>query len=332
MGEGGGQILRSALALSMITREPIHIQNIRAGRSKPGLLRQHLAAVRAAGTISGAQLGGDDLGSRELWFKPGPTQPGKYQFDIGSAGSTTLVLQTILPPLLRAQQPSSLTLLGGTHNPHAPPVDFLERAFLPIIERIGPRVSLRLARYGFYPAGGGRLLVDIKPAPLAAVHLSERGEIRRCSARAVVAGLEPLIAERELAVVRQELAWPDENLESIQVEPGQGPGNVLTLLVESEHVAEVFTGFGQRGVRAEVVAEGAVQSVRRYLEAGVPVGSYLADQLLLPLALAGGGSFVTQSLSQHAETNISVIEMFLGVRFAVRELEGRRWLVEINGH
>jgi RNA 3'-terminal phosphate cyclase (ATP) len=245
---------------------------------------------------------------------------GEYAFSIGSAGSTTLVLQTVLPALLLADGPSTITLEGGTHNPHAPPIDFLEKAFLPLINRTGPRVAVDLERAGFYPAGGGRVVVQIEPAAkLQPLHLPERGEITRRLARAVVAALPGEIAKRESAKVAQRLNWSADQLQIRQLPAEWGPGNLLTLEIESEHVTEVFTGFGMKGISAEAVAEEAVQQARRYLAAGVPVGEYLADQLLLPLAIAGGGSFLTLSPTEHTKTNISVISRFLPVSIRVSD-------------
>src|SRR5689334_333662 len=163
VGEGGGQILRTALALSALTGQPFEIEKIRAKRRKPGLLRQHLTAVRAATALCQAQVEGDSLGSMTLRFVPGDVKPGEYAFAIGTAGSATLVLQTVLPPLLLASRPSKITIEGGTHNPLAPPVDFLDRSFLPLVRRMGPRVRVQLERWGFYPAGGGRISVEIEP-------------------------------------------------------------------------------------------------------------------------------------------------------------------------
>ena len=321
IGEGGGQILRTALGLSMITGQAFRIMNIRAGRQKPGLLRQHLTAVNAAAAICGASIIGAAISSRELSFTPGKIKAGQYTFAIGSAGSTTLVLQTILPGLLTADGPSTLTLEGGTHNPHAPPIDFLEKAFLPLINRMGPSVSVTLERAGFYPAGGGRFVVSVQPvAKLQPLNLLERGEITRRLAKGIVAGLPGAIAKRELQRVERLLGWSGEQLQICQLPDEWGPGNLLTLEIESEHVTEVFTGFGMRAVTAEAVAEQAVQQARRYLAANVPVGECLADQLLLPLALAGGGSFVTQSPTRHTHTNIEVIQRFLSVRIAIEEI------------
>jgi RNA 3'-terminal phosphate cyclase (ATP) len=324
-GEGGGQILRTALALSLVTGTPFRVERVRAGRAKPGLLRQHLTAVTAAVEIGGAQADGVALGARELTFRPGRVRPGAYRFAVGTAGSAGLVLQTVLPPLLTAAGPSTLVLEGGTHNPHAPPFDFLALAFLPLLGRMGARVRATLDRPGFYPAGGGQLTVEITPAPaLQPLTLLERGETRRRRARAVVANLPADIARRELRVVRDRLGWSPDELEAVTLgarDGARGPGNVVLLELESEHVTEVFTGFGELGVRAEAVAEHAVQEARQYLAARVPVGPYLADQLLVPLALAGSGAFRTVPLTRHGTTNLAVIRQFTGAEFTVARAE-----------
>jgi RNA 3'-terminal phosphate cyclase (ATP) len=322
MGEGGGQILRSALALSVITGTPFRISNIRANRKpKPGLRRQHVTAVRAAAAISGAAVEGDAVESSELTFRPGTLKPGDYTFDIGSAGSTTLVLQTVLPPLLRGDGPSTLVLEGGTHNPGAPPAEFLERAFLSIVNHMGPRVQIAVERPGFAPAGGGRMIVTIEPAKsLQPVELLERGRVLRRRATAVVAGLPRTIAERELAVVADRAGWSADELRVEQLPDAYGPGNILLLEVQSEHVTEVFSHVGQRGLRAERLAEIAADDAVRYLRANVPVGDCLADQLLLPMALAGGGAYRTVGLTKHSETNIHVIRMFLDVGLRVEDV------------
>ncbi|MGA2230205.1 MAG: RNA 3'-terminal phosphate cyclase [Tepidisphaeraceae bacterium] len=331
LGEGGGQILRTTLALSMCTGQAFRISNIRAGREKPGLLRQHLTAVSAAAAICGATIDGAAISSRELSFSPGKIKAGEYAFSIGSAGSTTLVLQTVLPALLTADGPSSLVLEGGTHNPHAPPIDFLQLAFLPLINRMGPSANVTLERAGFYPAGGGRVLVAIKPtAKLSPLHLLKRGEIKRRLAKAVVAALPGEIAKRELEKIEKMLGWTGEQLQIRQLPKEWGPGNLLTLEIESENVTEVFTGFGMKGVTAQAVAEQAAQQARRYLAANVPVGENLADQLLLPLALAGGGSFATQSPTRHTRTNIDVIARFLPVNISLTETTRDAWRIDVK--
>jgi RNA 3'-terminal phosphate cyclase (ATP) len=328
-GEGGGQILRTALALSIVSRRPVRITNIRASRAKPGLMRQHLAAVKAAAEISTARVEGAAIGSRELVFAPGEVRPGEFAFTIGTAGSTMLVLQTVLPPLMMASAPSRVIIEGGTHNGMAPPFDFIERAFLPMIQRMGPTVAARLERYGFYPAGGGRVVIDITPAPLARVDVTSRGETRSLSGIAIHANLPRHIVDREIAKVQERLGWPAESLRGIEVRGASSPGNAVILVVESEHVTEVFSSIGAVGVSAEEVADRAVAEVRDYLRVGAPVGPHLADQLLLPIALAGGGTFRTGRLTPHAMTNIAVIRHFLDVPIS-EEPDGESVLVRIG--
>jgi len=334
-GEGGGQILRTSLALSLVTGKPFRMERIRARRPKPGLRRQHLTAVRAAAEIGQAEVEGAELGSRELVFVPTAVRPGEYHFDVGTAGSTTLVLQTVLPALMIAGGPSQIRLEGGTHNIYAPPVDFLEKAFLPILARIGPIVEVTLERAGFYPAGGGSIRVSVQPQPrMRRVDLVERGRILRRAACGVVSRLPMHIAEREVDVVRRRMSWPAESVSTRQVD-SSGPGNVVTIEIHSEHVSEVFTGFGERGVPAEKVAAGAVREARRYLKAGVPVGEHLADQLLIPIALAAGGSFRTLALTSHTTTNIHTLGRFLDVAIRTDQIDRDVWQVtvdEAGGH
>lgn len=329
-GEGGGQILRTSLSLSVVTAQPFRLTAIRAGRRRPGLLHQHLTAVRAAAEISQATLSGDSLGSTELEFRPGRVTPGEYRFSVGTAGSATLVLQTLLPALWTAPGASVLHVEGGTHNMAAPPFDFLDRAFLPLVVRQGPRVTASLDRYGFYPAGGGRIRVEIQPAArLAPLELIERGPLVHRGARALVSRLPRHIAERELRILGERLGLGEDVLIVEEVRDAAGPGNVVIIELASRHVTEVFTGFGQRGVRAEAVAGRAAAEAARYLAADVPVGQHLADQLLLPLALARGGRFRTLPLTQHAVTNIDVIRRFLDVEIASDEIGTDRWEVSV---
>lgn len=330
-GEGGGQILRTSLALSLVTGKPFRIEKIRAGRKSPGLLRQHLTAVNAAVEVSSVDVMGATIGSRELTFIPAGITPGNFHFAVGTAGSATLVLQTVLPALLIASAPSQLTLEGGTHNPFAPPFDFLAKSFLPFINRLGPQVTVELERPGFYPAGGGKFSVKINPASsLKRVDLIERGKIKARRGRAIVANLPRHIAEREIDVIRRKMSWNTEWLETQVIDDSRGPGNIVLIEVEYENVTEVFTGFGERGVRAEAVAQKAVQGARRYLSSEVAAGEYLADQLLIPMAMAGGGKFTTLPLSRHATTNIDMIQKFLDVEITVETVSNRECLVEVK--
>lgn len=327
-GEGGGQVLRTALTLSLITGRPFRIDRIRAGRAKPGLLRQHLTAVEAAAAVGGARTDGAVAGSQSLEFHPQGISPGDYRFAIGTAGSCTLVLQTILPALLRAAGPSRIRLSGGTHNPHAPPADFLARAFLPLLVRMGAQVTLRLLRHGFYPAGGGEIEVAIEPAAeLRPLILEERGALLERRAEALVAAVPFHVAERELETVRRRLGWRADELHPVGLRNDQGPGNVLMLTLVHEGITEVFTGFGERRTSAERVAEGVCRQAADYLESGAAVGPHLADQLLLPLALAGG-HFTTMEPTLHTRTNLAVIGRFLPRHWGCDALGDGRWRIE----
>lgn len=329
-GEGGGQILRTSLALSLVKSLPFRIVNIRAGRKNPGLLRQHLTAVKAAAAVGRAEITGADIASQELVFAPGRPVSGNYRFAVGTAGSATLVLQTVLPSLLTADGRSTLTLEGGTHNPFAPPFDFLVKSFLPLIHRMGPTVEANLERPGFYPAGGGHMTVTIEPVEtLTGFDLIERGEIMRQSARVLLSKLPRHIAERELKVIEERLGWPAQCLTIDRIGSSPGPGNVVLIEIESTHVTEVFAAFGRLGVKAESVASRAVRQTKGYLAAGAPVGEHLADQLLLPLALAGHGSFKTVAPSQHTLTNIEVIKRFLDdVTITAQQLDESVWQIK----
>lgn len=331
MGEGGGQVLRSSLALSLVTGIPFRIKNIRAGRKKPGLRRQHLTAVHAAVHISSAEVSGDKTGSTELYFHPGSVQPGEYTFSVGTAGSTTLVLQSVLPALLTADHPSRLAIEGGTHNPSAPPFDFLEKTFLPCVMRMGPVFSCTLDRPGYYPAGGGRFTISIEPSDrLIPVEINERGAPLQHRAHAVVCRLSPQIARRELAVIRKRLQWNEDCLRLVEMRDADGPGNVLVAEMAFEHITEVITGFGERGVPAEKVAERVVNEITEYLDAGVPVGKHLADQLLLPFAMSGSGSFRTVVPTTHTLTNIEVIKKFMDIDIRCREMDRNVWQIKIE--
>ena len=320
-GEGGGQILRSALSLSMITGRPFRLTNIRAGREKPGLLRQHLLAVQAAAAICGARTTPLALRAASLEFVPGHIRGGDYRFAIGSAGSCTLVLQTLLPALLHADGPSTVRISGGTHNPMAPPVHFLQRAYGPILQQMGAEVEIALQRYGFHPAGG-EVIATVQPCPrLRPIALLQRGERKAGYAESVLAGVHVNVAQRELERVAEGMGWSGKQLRIVGLPAEQGPGNVLLLTLEHEHVTEMFTSFGEKYLLAESVAKRLLNEVRAYLKTDAAVGEHLADQLLLPMALAGGGTFTCSKVSQHALTNAEVISRFLPVRITFEQQE-----------
>lgn len=330
-GEGGGQILRTALALSLVTGHPFCIENIRAKRKKPGLLRQHLTAVNAAVEVGAAQAEGNAIGSLKLTFAPTEVKAGAYHYAIGTAGSATLVLQTILPALLTADGTSELVLEGGTHNPYAPPFDFLAKAFLPLVNRMGPKVTARLERPGFYPAGGGKFTITIEPVKmLTRIDLMERGETLKREAVGVVSQLPRKIAETELAVLRAKLSWGPTCFRVEEVPNPRGPGNIVMVTIESRQVTEVFTGFGERGVTADRVALATIEQVHEYLSTAAPVGRHLADQLMIPMALAGGGKFRTLPPTRHTTTNIEILKKFLPVEASMTKADRATWDIEIG--
>lgn len=329
-GEGGGQVLRSSLALAMITGTPMRITSIRAKRKRPGLLRQHLTAVRAATQCCGASVRGDRLGSSELSFEPGEIAHGNHRFAVGTASSATLVLQTVLWPLLHAQGESVVEVEGGTHNPLAPPYEFFDRVLVPHLETMGACVELELVRPGFYPAGGGCIRMRVAGGrPLQPLALLERGAIVRRRARAIVSNLSTKIAHRELNVVRKGWGLGRDDLEALEL-PSPGPGNVLTLEAEFATGRELFTGFGDRGITAERVAQEALARAQRWEAVDVPVGEHLADQLLVPLALAGAGVFRTTTPSQHTRTHAEIVHRFLGIAVDMQPEDGEQWRITVG--
>ena len=331
-GEGGGQILRTSLSLSMVTGQPVRIERIRAKRPKPGLMRQHLACVLAAQAVSGAQVSGAELGSQTLVFEPGALRPGEHRFAIGSAGSCLLVLQTVLPALMLADAPSRLTLSGGTHNPLAPNFHFIERGFLPLLARMGVKVAATLRRHGFYPAGGGEIWAEIEPAAggLRPFDLLERGALRESFAESLVAAVPRRVAERELSLLQAALGWSDEQLRVPVVRQNEGPGNALMATLTHEQVTEVFTAFGEKSLSSEQVTKRLLAGLRSYQASTAAVGEHLADQLALPAALAVCRSglpmaYTCSEVTEHLRTNLAVIERFLPVRASLTQEPVRRW-------
>nr|WP_199043566.1 RNA 3'-terminal phosphate cyclase [Dyella sp. ASV24] len=329
--DGGGQLLRTALALSLCTGEAFRMEHIRAKRQRPGLMRQHLTAVQAACDVGNATVLGAEPGSLTLEFTPGTVRGGDYHWPIGTAGSTTLVLQAVLPALWMAGVDAKLRLEGGTHNPLAPSADFLADSFLPLMRRMGLQAEIRLERHGFYPAGGGAIAMDIatSKAPMA-LHLSERGDPIGMSVTALMSSVPGRVGERELDAVGRRLPIAAEHRHIRQAIGSPGPGNALMVRVEGSEVTELFTAFGERGVTAERVGELVSSEARAYLVSGSAVGPYLADQLLLPLALAGSGSFTTQAPTAHARSNAALIEKFLPVQIDFEERGDDLWSVTVS--
>lgn len=312
-GEGGGQILRSSLALAMVTGRPFRIVNIRAGRAKPGLMRQHLTCIEASAAICSAEVTGAAVGAQEVTFIPGKTKAGEYHFSIGTAGSTTMVLQAILPALLVVDGPSTIAIEGGTHNKAAPPFEFFERALVPILNRAGTQIRARLERHGFYPAGGGRIVVDVEPARRPqAVELLERGKRVSVRATAAVSRLPRSIAQRELAVLRTRLGLEEGDIQIVSVPDPVGPGNAVWVELSYEDHCEVFSAVGELAKSAETVAREVYDEVREFTASQKAVGPYLADQLMVPLTVLNGGRYSTGTLTDHARTNIGIVRLFGG--------------------
>lgn len=335
-GEGGGQVLRTSLSLSAITGKPVRIENVRGRRKKPGLFRQHLTAFKAAAEICDATMDGANLGSSEIAFHPGKIKGGDYEFAIGSAGATNLVAQAILPILAHADTPSNVKISGGTHNQWAPTFDFLDQSFLPQFRKMGGRASAELEAYGFYPAGGGAIRMAVQPTlethPLS---LNDRGARIGETVVAVVANLKSDIANRELETLLTAFNLTSDRGEIIHAD-GPGPGNVVTLFLEHENVTEVFIGLGEHGVRAESVAKKVVHQAQKYIlsydstgQIRTAIGEHFADQLLLPMALFGGGVFTTTDISQHTRTNIDIIKRFLDVEIKITQLGRKCWKIEV---
>jgi RNA 3'-terminal phosphate cyclase (ATP) len=326
--DGGGQMLRTALSLAMVTGQPFRMTNIRGKRPKPGLMRQHLTCVKAACEITNGTADGAEIGSTELVFRAGKIRGGDYQFSIGTAGSTNLLFQTLLPALLHAEGPSTLRLEGGTHNPLAPPFEFIDQVFLPTLRKMGADVSISLVQSGFAPVGGGIMEAAIRPCEkLTAFHLHEPGEVKSLSLRVPTRNLPISIAGRILDAALAHFHCDDATVEIR--EPGPGRGVCCLYQAVFENTTELTSAFGETNVTAERVGKRAAKSLHDFIGSGNAVGRHLADQLLLPMALAGGGSFTTMSPDDHVPTNISVIEKFLTARFTVETADRGKRVISV---
>ncbi len=328
-GEGGGQILRTALTMAMVTGIDIKIDKIRAGRKKPGLMRQHLACVKAAQTVSEAWVGAAKVGSTEITFKPRTIKAGDYHFAVGTAGSTLLIFQTVLPALALAEGRSRLSFEGGTHNFFAPSYDFIRLAYLPLLRKMGVEVDTKLIRHGFYPQGGGQWQAVIEPTGnIGDLNLLNRGELQSKEAVISSANIPGHVAIRELGEISRHCKWSEDTLRAERVEC-MGSGNIVSMRLHHEHCSEVIESVGRIGVSAERVARMAIRDMRRYQTTSAPVGEHLADQLMLPLAIGKGGVFRTLNPSLHAQTNRDVIHLFTPKRFRFRQLARDYWEISI---
>ncbi len=332
-GEGGGQILRSALALAALTGRPFKLQNIRANRPKPGLQPQHLMCVKAAGAICGAVYKGASVGSAILYFEPGPVKAGTYTFSIGTAGATSLVLHTIALPLaLRGAAPSKVTVTGGTHNAYAPCFHFNAVTWGGYLKKLGIDIDQEMTRPGFYPRGGGEVTAAIHPCPrVRGLTLTTVPELTTAGGFSAVAGLPEGIARRQAR--RLSVRLKSEGVEShIPLEEWEAanPGTVAAVVFRQAPVPTLFFGLGERGKPAESVADDAADEALRYRAAGAPVDPHSADQLLLPLVFSPDASvYRTSEITRHLTTNIDTVRAFVDREVTLEGREGEPGTIRV---
>lgn len=332
-GEGGGQILRTALSLSCLLNKPFRIFNIRKGRKKPGLMPQHIVSVKAAAQLSGAEVIGVKQGSMELLFRPNIIKGGDFSFDIGTAGSACLVLQTILPSMVFSNTRASVMIKGGTHVPFSPSFNYISEVFVPTLRGIGITLKMDIESYGFYPIGGGLIRAEVSPCgKINPIRIIERGRIREIRGYSCVANLPLSIAERQREAFIKgigPLGIP-LNIELMNVaSPGQG--TFLFVKVLSENAIAGFASLGAKGKRAETVGEEAAKEVLRYLETDAALDPHLPDQIVLYLSLCKEESVITtSSITEHLLTNLWVIGRFTDFRYAIEGDKGRPGLIRIN--
>jgi RNA 3'-terminal phosphate cyclase (ATP) len=330
-GEGGGQVLRTSLSLSALLGRDLRIVNIRAGRSKPGLAAQHLTSARAAAAVCGASLEGDRIGSMEIEFRPRELRGGRYQFEVGTAGAATLVMQTVLPALLFAPNSSHVQVHGGTNVQWSPPHEYISEVFLPVIGEMGAEVALECLLPGFFPKGGGCIEARVQPLEHALTPLDwrERGGLRSLTAYSVAESRLPShIVRRQIEAAREALG--SAGVRALESRPSSRcPGTSLVITASFDHGRAGFTALGRRGKSAEQVGQEAGGETARFLEGATSLDRHLADQLLLYAAIAGGRTeFVTDGVTEHVRTNAWVIEAFIDVDITINESTG---VVTVDG-
>ena len=334
-GEGGGQVLRTALTLSMLTQQPIELINIRANRQKPGLMRQHLTSVLAAQTICDAAVEGAELGSSHIRFQPKQVKAGQYQFAIGTAGSTVLVCQTIMPVLALANGISTVTFEGGTHNGMSPSLCFFKESYLPILNAMGVQSDIEVSQLGFYPAGGGKWQIKINPTkqlkPFKIGKAPDVGQLNTDNTKLAgfVSQLPDSIAMREMNAAKKALNWPNADCQINHVQ-SPGPGNSLQIKIQSQSHTHLFEVVGELGTSAENIAKRCAGRVKAFLKSNSQVEHYLADQLLVLMALAGSGSFTTSKPSLHTLTNAQVIQQITKKEINIQQESEHVWRISLT--
>jgi RNA 3'-terminal phosphate cyclase (ATP) len=332
LGEGGGQILRTALSLSAITGKAFRLINIRRKRKKPGLRHQHLACVNAAAEICQAHCTGNALESTELEFSPGTIQAGNYFYNIPTAGSAMQVIQTVLPILSHAEGASKVTVRGGTHNPGAPPFEFFTTSFLPLLNELGLVAALKLLKYGFYPVGGGEIVTTIQPRTQSDNEFSccGRGELDEMTGEILISWLPLSIAERESKIIQSKLGLPAAKTKITEVTNSPGPGNVILIRASFGERTHVFTAFGWKGKPAEQVAAEACEAYFNFHRSGAAMDEHLTNQILLYLASGKGGAFTAERISLHTQTNIEIIKQFLETNIEVKKKDEGCYEVQVK--
>ena len=324
-GEGGGQLLRNSAALAAVTHIPVRVTNIRARRPKPGLAAQHLTALQAVAALADATVEGLNVGSREVTIAPGHLRGGRFSFDVGTAGSVTLVLQACLPPALRAPEPVELRLIGGTDVPWSPPLDYFRFVFLPLLARMGGKVTIELVRRGYFPRGGGEIRVNVVPASdFRALVVEPPGAMRRVDGIAHVGNLPRDVAQRmKHAALRRFVGIAEAKVEETS-EAAIGPGGAIVLWTEHENTVLGSSGLARKGVPAEALGQAAADEVVEDLRAHASLDIHAADQVLLYSALAKGESrFSVREITKHTETTMWLLENVLRTRFETVEVGGR---------
>ncbi len=334
-GEGGGQLVRTACALSALTGTAVRLHDVRARRSPPGLAPQHLAAVRAVGALCGAELEGAGLRAREFTFRPGPIRAGAFRFDVGTAGAVTLVLQACLPVACAAPAPVSLTITGGTDVRAAPPLDYLRLVFLPLLVRLGLEVTLEIGRRGYYPRGGGEVTLHVEPRRPRPLAIETPGKLMALGGSAHCANLPAHIVERMRAAALAILGREAEAQIAARVlgaDEATGPGGAIVLWARTEQALLGAAAVAERGVPAERLGEQAARELRAALDAGATLDLHAADQLLVYLAQSTGPSlFTVERATSHLQTVMWVIEQFLPARFRLRPV-GPHTRLEVRPH
>jgi RNA 3'-terminal phosphate cyclase (ATP) len=334
-GEGGGQIIRTSLSLAAITGRPLEIANIRARRSKPGLQRQHLTAVHAAAALCNARLTGAAVGSVHLVFEPqAGLLPGPFRFDIGTAGATSLVAQTLLVPLARGSVDARATITGGTHVPHSPPAEYVEAVYVPVLRRAGLEARFQYHDAGFFPKGGGHVEIDVSPGgDRAPLDLTERGKLVSLRAFIVTGALPPHVSERGAAAVERFMKGVGRPVTVERREKRSlSQGAAVVLAAECEGGYAGFSALGELGKPMERVAEEACEAFMAWWKTGAACDEHLADQLVLPMALTPGESrWTTSEVTEHLRTVLWVTQQFLPIRYSLDEREDGSGAVTLEG-